>query len=164
MTNCAVNGGCISDYIAISISIRVGGIMKSTGSLASDEMDVLCNTHTRFHVLEAVVLACMIQVFASFNLLLSLVDQTDSSFFSKMALNFLKETFLPPVRSNRFLPLILLPWIASAACKIPHVNCACSLVKLRAQSSQTFTVGIKCKKISGCLFFVCASGLLDFGI
>lgn len=139
MVNCAVEGGCPSDYVAISISI-LSIILLLAKAVAPYLIYKIPRPKGSSFWLVA------IQVLASFNLLLSLV----------MALNFLKfkrshwwtscyiwavwlegplgfglllgcrivqgfqlynifvKRRLPPIRSYIFLPLVLLPWIAGS--------------------------------------------------
>ncbi|KAL6543613.1 G-protein signaling regulator protein [Orobanche gracilis] len=140
MATCDIKGGCPSDYMAISISI-LSFILLLAMAFAPYLIHKIPRPKGRGFWL------IVIQVFASFNLLLSTV----------MALNLLRirrqhwwnscyiwsvwvegplgfglllssrilQTFqlynifvkrrLPPIRSFLFLPLVLLPWIASAA-------------------------------------------------
>ncbi|PSS28793.1 Regulator of G-protein like [Actinidia chinensis var. chinensis] len=140
MASCAADGGCPTDYMAVSISLLaiILLLMRSTWPFLIHKVP---RPKGSSFWLPA------IQVFASFNLLLSIV----------MSLNFLKfkrrhwwqscyiwavwvegplgfglllscrvvQAFhlynifvrrrLPPIRSYIFLPLILLPWIGGAA-------------------------------------------------
>ncbi|KAJ7945490.1 regulator of G-protein signaling 1 [Quillaja saponaria] len=140
MTSCAVEGGCPSDYVAVSISVLSFILLLARLIFPFVVHKVPCSKGSGFWI-------PLIKVFASFNLLLSIV----------MSLNFLKfkrtqwwqscylwavwfegplgfglllscritQAFhlycifvkrrLPPIRSYILLPLILLPWIAWAA-------------------------------------------------
>ncbi|KAL2519644.1 Regulator of G-protein signaling 1 [Abeliophyllum distichum] len=139
MMSCAVEGGCPSDYVAVSISI-LSIILLLAKAVAPYLIYKIPRPKGSSFWLVA------IQVLASFNLLLSIV----------MALNFLKfkgrhwwnscyiwsvwfegplgfglllscrivqgfqlynifvKRRLPPIRSYIFLPLVLLPWIAGS--------------------------------------------------
>ncbi|OMO81493.1 Regulator of G protein signaling [Corchorus olitorius] len=140
MASCAVDGGCPSDYIAVSIAILSMIFLIAKSILPFLIHKVPTAKGSAFWI-------PVIQIIASFNFLLSIV----------MAVNFLKykksrwwlscyvwavwvegplgfgllmscriaQVFqlyfvfvkrrLPPIRSHIFLPLILLPWIAGAA-------------------------------------------------
>ncbi|XAR48139.1 hypothetical protein NMG60_11030867 [Bertholletia excelsa] len=140
MASCAVEGGCPSDYIAISISL-LSIILLLTWSTLPFLIHKVPRPKGSSFWLPA------LQVFASFNLLLSIV----------MSVNFLKfrkkhwwqscyiwgvwlegplgfglllscrivqasqlyyvfvRRHLPPIRTYVFLPSILLPWVAGAA-------------------------------------------------
>ncbi|KAH7570404.1 hypothetical protein JRO89_XS05G0101700 [Xanthoceras sorbifolium] len=140
MASCAVEGGCPTDYIAISVATLFFILLLSRFILPFIVHKVPHTKGSGFWI-------PVIHIFASFNLLLSLV----------MSVNFLKfkrrhwwqscymwaawvegplgfglllscriaQAFqlyyifvrrrLPPIRSYIFLPLILLPWIAGAA-------------------------------------------------
>ncbi|XP_059657779.1 regulator of G-protein signaling 1 [Cornus florida] len=140
MASCALEGGCPTDYLAISLSLLSIILLLTWSTLPLLIHKVPCPRGSSFWL-------PAIQVFASFNLLLSIV----------MSLNFLKfrrrhwwqscyvwavwvegplgfglllsgrivQAFklyyifvkrrLPPIRSYIFLPLILVPWIAGSA-------------------------------------------------
>ncbi|KAA8529684.1 hypothetical protein F0562_034216 [Nyssa sinensis] len=140
MASCDVEGGCPSDYIAISVSLLIIILLLAWSTYPFLVHKVPCPKGSSFWL-------PAIQVFASFNLLLSIV----------ISVNFLKfrrrhwwqscyiwavwvegplgfglllscrivqavqlyyifvERRLPPIRSHIFLPIILLPWIGGAA-------------------------------------------------
>ncbi|KAM5568050.1 regulator of G-protein signaling 1 [Rosa sericea] len=140
MASCAVHGGCVSDYIAVTVSAICFILLVSRLILPFVVHKLPCAKRSGFWI-------PVIQVFASFNLVLSIV----------MSLNFLKfekrhwwqscyvwavwieaplgfglllscrisqafqlyyifvKRCLPPIRSYVFLPLILSPWITGAA-------------------------------------------------
>ncbi|KAH7858818.1 hypothetical protein Vadar_028384 [Vaccinium darrowii] len=140
MASCAMEGGCPTDYLSISISLLSIILLLTWSTLPFLIHKVPLPKGSNFWL-------PVIQVFASLNLLLSIV----------MSVNFLKykkshwwqscylwavwvegplgfglllscrivQAFqlyyifvrrrLPPMRSHIFLPLILLPWIAGAA-------------------------------------------------
>ncbi|XP_043704882.1 regulator of G-protein signaling 1-like [Telopea speciosissima] len=140
MADCAVDGGCPSDYIAIAISV-LALIMLLTRSILPLLVHKVPRTKgSGFWLL-------IIQIFASFNLVLSIVFT-----FSFLKLNrrhwwqscyiwavwfqgpigfglliscrivqayqlyhIFVRRHLPPIRSRILLPVILLPWIAGAA-------------------------------------------------
>ncbi|KAL6566543.1 G-protein signaling regulator protein [Orobanche gracilis] len=139
MATCAVKGGCPSDYVAISISI-LSFILLLAMATAPYLVHKIPRPKGRGFWL------IVIQVFASFNLLLSTVMALgmlrirrqhwwnscyiwiwvegplgfglllSSRILQAFQLyNIFVKSRLPPIRSFLFLPLVLLPWIASAA-------------------------------------------------
>ncbi|KAL6505474.1 G-protein signaling regulator protein [Orobanche hederae] len=140
MATCAVKGGCLSDYMAISISI-LSFILLLAMAIAPYLVHKIPRPKGRGFWL------IVIQVFASFNLLLSTVMALGllrirrqhwwnscyiwsvwvegplgfglllgSRILQAFQLyNIFVKRRLPPIRSFLFLPLVLLPWIASAA-------------------------------------------------
>ncbi|KAM7484139.1 hypothetical protein LguiA_000148 [Lonicera macranthoides] len=140
MGSCAVEGGCPTDYIALSLSLLSFLLLLARSTLPYLIHKVPCPQGSSFWV-------PAIQVFASFNLLSSIVMSLKFLKYKKshwwqscyiwgvwmegplgfgLLLNcrivqarqlyyvFVKRR-LPPIRSYIFLPLILLPWIAGAA-------------------------------------------------
>ncbi|XP_059445310.1 regulator of G-protein signaling 1 [Corylus avellana] len=140
MASCAVKGGCVTDYIAIAISILSMILLLSRLILPFLVHEVPRTKNSGFWI-------PVIQVFASFNLVLSIVVSYGFLRFEKrhwwqscyvwavwiegpfgfglllscrttqafqLYYIFVKRR-LPPIRSYIFLPLILLPWIAGAA-------------------------------------------------
>ncbi|GMY26399.1 regulator of G-protein signaling 1 [Fagus crenata] len=140
MTSCAVEGGCVTDYIAIAISILSMILLLSRLILPFIVHKVPRTKNSGFWI-------PIIHVFASFNLLLSTVVSINFLKFKKrhwwqscyvwavwvegpvgfglllscrmtqafqLYYIFVKRR-LPPIRTYIFLPLILLPWIAGAA-------------------------------------------------
>ncbi|KAF5450170.1 hypothetical protein F2P56_030542 [Juglans regia] len=140
MASCAVEGGCVTDYLAIAISMLSMILLLSRFILPFVVHKVPRTKNSGFWI-------PVIQVFASFNLLLSIVMSLNFLKFKKRhwwqscyvwavwfegPLGFglllscrLTQAFqlyyifvkrrLPPIRSYITLPLILLPWIAGAA-------------------------------------------------
>ncbi|KAL3501072.1 hypothetical protein ACH5RR_035521 [Cinchona calisaya] len=140
MASCALEGGCPSDYVAVSISILCIFLLLAKWILPYIILKVPRSKGSSFWLVA-------IQVIASFNLVLSIV----------MALNFLKfksrhwwrscylwaawvegplgfglllscrivqafqlynifvKRHMPPMRSHILLPLILLPWLVGSA-------------------------------------------------
>lgn len=135
MANCAVHGGCPSDYVAVAIAIfsMILVIVKSTFPFLIHK--VPRSKGGAFWI-------PVIQIIASFNLFLSIVMSANLLKYKKSRcyvwavwvegpLGFgllmscrIAQVFqlyyvfvkrrLPPIRSHIFLPLILLPWIAGA--------------------------------------------------
>uniref|UniRef100_A0A3N7FF97 Uncharacterized protein n=1 Tax=Populus trichocarpa TaxID=3694 RepID=A0A3N7FF97_POPTR len=138
--SCAVQGGCPSDYIAISIAILAFFLLLSRLLFPFLIHKIPRTNGSGFWI-------PVIQVFGSFNLLLSIVMSINFLKFEKShwwqscyvwavwiegPLGFglllscrIAQAFqlhhifvkrqLPPIRSYFFLPLILLPWVAGAA-------------------------------------------------
>ncbi|KAM4109635.1 hypothetical protein ACB094_03G134100 [Castanea mollissima] len=140
METCAQEGGCVTDYIAIAISILSMIVLLSRLLVPFLVHKVPRTKNSGFWI-------PIIHVFASFNLLLSTVVSVNFLKFKKrhwwqscyvwavwvegplgfglllscrvtqafqLYYIFVKRR-LPPIRSYIFLPLILLPWIAGAA-------------------------------------------------
>ncbi|KAL0004421.1 hypothetical protein SO802_011982 [Lithocarpus litseifolius] len=140
METCAEEGGCVTDYIAIAISILSMILLLSRLLVPFLVRKVPRTKNSGFWI-------PIIHVFASFNLLLSTVVSVNFLKFKKrhwwqrcyvwavwvegplgfglllscrvtqafqLYYIFVKRR-LPPIRSYIFLPLILLPWIAGAA-------------------------------------------------
>lgn len=140
MANCAVEGGCATDYVAIIVSVFSMILLLTRATLPFLVHKVSHTKGSNFWI-------PVIQVCASFNLLLSVVFSANylqykkrhwwlscylwavwvvgplgfGLLFScrivqayKLYYIFIKRR-LAPIRSYIFLPLILLPWIAGAA-------------------------------------------------
>ncbi|KAJ4959651.1 hypothetical protein NE237_019561 [Protea cynaroides] len=140
MADCAVEGGCPSDYIAVAFSV-LAMIMLLTRSILPFVVHKVPRTKgSGFWLL-------IIQIFGSFNLLLSIVISVIFLKFKRrnwwqscyiwavwfegplgfgllMSCRIVQayhlyhlfvKRHLPPIRSFILLPVILLPWIANAA-------------------------------------------------
>lgn len=140
MADCAVGGGCSSDYIAVAISLLSLILLLARATIPFLVYKVPLPKGSGFWV-------SAIQVVASFNLILALLMSASYLDFKKrhwwqscyiwavwfegplgfglllscrivqasqLYYIFVKKR-LPPIRSYVFLPLILLPWIAAAA-------------------------------------------------
>lgn len=140
MSSCAVDGGCPSDYIAVSFSLLSVILLIARSTIP-------CLIHKVPRPKRSSFWLPAVQVFASFNLLLSIVISVNFLKFKKrhwwqscylwavwvegplgfglllscriVQASHLYYIFvrrhLPPIRSYIFLPLILVPWVAGAA-------------------------------------------------